>query len=204
MRTDGYLFQLDRATGTPIFPIEDRPVPQDAVPDVPATQPFPVGAERIGPQLHAGPVVADGFTPGCYFDVIKPDMPNPAQPYMTMRFSPMAYSPQTGYFYVTTCVDPKLLLRGEDGWGGLGGTFLRPPGFKLYGRLSRHNSRTNKIAWRKRSPPRTASAAAPWRPPAASCSTRSPTAISRCTTPQTAICCGSINWGSSGRAPGCA
>jgi plastocyanin len=93
-----------------------------------------------------------GFKSGCYFDVIKTDVPNSAQPHMTARFAPMAYSPQTGNFYVTTCADPKLLLRGEDGWGGLTGTFLRPPGFKLYGEIVALNSRTNRIAWRKRSP----------------------------------------------------
>ena len=152
MRTDGFLFQLDRATGKPVFPVEERPVPQDAYQKTAATQPFPVGADRVGPDCTPAELLPPGFKPGCYFDVIKADVPNSAQPHMTARFAPMAYSPQTGYFYVTTCVDPKLLLRGEDGWGGLGGTFLRPPGFKLYGEIVALNSRTNRIVWRKRSP----------------------------------------------------
>ena len=152
MRTDGYLFQLDRATGAPIFPVEERPVPQDPRQKTAATQPFPVNADRVGPDCTPAELLPPGFKSGCYFDVIKPDVPNSAQPHMTARFAPMAYSPQTGYFYVTTCVDPKLLLRGEDPWGGLTGTFLRPPGFKLYGEVVALNSRTNKIAWRTRSP----------------------------------------------------
>jgi len=152
MRTDGYLFQLDRATGTPIFPVEERPVPQDPRQKTAATQPFPRNADRVGPDCTPAELLPPGFKSGCYFDVIKPDVPNSAQPHMTARFAPMAYSPQTGYFYVTTCVDPKLLLRGEDPWGGLTGTFLRPPGFKLYGEVVALNSRTNKIAWRTRSP----------------------------------------------------
>jgi glucose dehydrogenase/plastocyanin len=152
MRTDGFLFQLDRATGSPIFPVEERAVPQDAFQKTAATQPFPAAADRVGPDCTPAELLPPGFKSGCYFDVIKPDVPNVAQPHMTARFAPMAYSPETGYFYVTTCVDPKLLLRGEDGWGGLTGTFLRPPGFKLYGEVVALNGRTNRIAWRKRSP----------------------------------------------------
>jgi alcohol dehydrogenase (cytochrome c) len=152
MRTDGYLFQFDRATGEPLFPIEERPVPQDPSQKTAATQPFPAGAESVGPDCVPAELLPPGFEAGCHFDVIRTDVPNRAQPHMTARFAPMAYSPQTGYFYVTTCVDPKLLLRGEDGWGGLTGTFLRPPGFKLYGELVALDSRTNRIAWRTRSP----------------------------------------------------
>jgi len=152
MRTDGYLFELDRETGRPIFPVQERPVPQDPRQKTSPTQPFPVGADRVGPDCTPPELLPSGFKAGCYFDVIRADVPNAAQPHMTARFAPMAYSPQTGYFYVTTCVDPKLLLRGEDGWGGLTGTFLRPPGFKLYGEIVALDSRTNKIAWRRHSP----------------------------------------------------
>jgi alcohol dehydrogenase (cytochrome c) len=152
MRTDGYLFQLDRATGKPIFAVEERAVPQDPSQKTAATQPFPIGADRVGPDCTPAELLPPGFKSGCYFDVIRTDVPNSAQPHMTARFAPMAYSPQTGHFYVTTCADPKLLLRGEDGWGGLTGTFLRPPGFKLYGEIVALNGRTNRIAWRKRSP----------------------------------------------------
>src|SRR5262249_43071205 len=46
MRADGYLFLLDRETGKPLMPVEDRPVPQDPIQKSAATQPFPVGADR--------------------------------------------------------------------------------------------------------------------------------------------------------------
>ena len=49
MRTDGYLFLLDAETGEAIFPIEERAVKQDAFLKTSPTQPFPVGADRIGP-----------------------------------------------------------------------------------------------------------------------------------------------------------
>lgn len=48
----GHIFTLDRLTGKPLFPIEERPVPQSNVPGeiTSSTQPFPVKPEPIG--LH--------------------------------------------------------------------------------------------------------------------------------------------------------
>ncbi|HLG87263.1 MAG TPA: PQQ-binding-like beta-propeller repeat protein, partial [Alphaproteobacteria bacterium] len=67
MRTDGYLFLLDRRTGKPIIPIEERPVPQDAKLKTAPTQPFPVGADEVGPNCVPKDMVPAGFVPGCYF-----------------------------------------------------------------------------------------------------------------------------------------
>jgi quinoprotein glucose dehydrogenase len=61
----GHLFLLDRRTGEPLFPVEERPVPQQGV--VPGetlspTQPFPTRP----PPLHPATLTADeayGFTP---------------------------------------------------------------------------------------------------------------------------------------------
>ncbi|MGQ0716223.1 MAG: pyrroloquinoline quinone-dependent dehydrogenase [Pseudonocardiales bacterium] len=51
----GHLFVLDRATGQPVFPVEERPVPQTDVPGerTSPTQPFPT---------HPGPLVPQGLT----------------------------------------------------------------------------------------------------------------------------------------------
>ena len=40
---NGFLYVFDRATGEPVWPIEERPVPQSSVPGEQAwpTQPFP-------------------------------------------------------------------------------------------------------------------------------------------------------------------
>ena len=50
MRADGYLFLLDRETGKPVFPVEERPVMQDARLKTAPTQPFPVGADSLVPE----------------------------------------------------------------------------------------------------------------------------------------------------------
>ena len=53
---DGHLFVLDRETGAPLFPVEERPVPQSDVPGEEAspTQPFPTAAAARAAALHRG------------------------------------------------------------------------------------------------------------------------------------------------------
>ncbi|HEU4427363.1 MAG TPA: PQQ-binding-like beta-propeller repeat protein, partial [Myxococcota bacterium] len=61
----GMLFFLNRETGAPLFPIEERPVPQEgAVPGeyLAPTQPFPTKPEPLQPHT-LGPDDAFGFTP---------------------------------------------------------------------------------------------------------------------------------------------
>ncbi len=60
----GHLFLLHRDTGKPIFPVEERPVPQATVPgeEVSPTQPFPT----VPPPLHPAGLAPDdawGLTP---------------------------------------------------------------------------------------------------------------------------------------------
>lgn len=52
----GHLFLLDRETGAPLYPVEERPVPQGGVPGdvLSPTQPFPT---------HPGPLHPETFTP---------------------------------------------------------------------------------------------------------------------------------------------
>ena len=71
MRADGYLFLLDRETGKPLFPVEDRKVTQDKFLNTAPTQPFPVGADSLLPDCRywkdkvPAPFVLDctGFAP---------------------------------------------------------------------------------------------------------------------------------------------
>jgi quinoprotein glucose dehydrogenase len=61
----GFLFVLDRRSGEPIFPVEERPVPQaGAVPGetLSATQPFPLKPPPLHP-LRLDPEDGFGFTP---------------------------------------------------------------------------------------------------------------------------------------------
>ena len=60
----GFLFVLDRDTGKPVFPVEERPVPQGGVKGevLSPTQPFPTHVPALVPQKLT-PDDAFGFTP---------------------------------------------------------------------------------------------------------------------------------------------
>jgi quinoprotein glucose dehydrogenase len=60
----GHLFLLDRTTGAPLYPVEERPVPQGGVPGetLSPTQPFPTHPAPLHPARLA-PEEAFGFTP---------------------------------------------------------------------------------------------------------------------------------------------
>ena len=150
MRTDGVLFILDRVTGKPIVPVEERPVKQNAFLKTSPTQPFTRGGDRVGPECVDKDMIPPGFVAGCYFDPITVETPNLFLPHMNMRQTPMAYSPQTNYLYATACVNPAWMKRAPTGW-----EFIQPTrlaGQKQYGLLAAIDARTAKIVWQKRLP----------------------------------------------------
>jgi alcohol dehydrogenase (cytochrome c) len=152
MRTDGYLFELDRATGKPIHPVEERPEPQNARLMTAPTQPFPVGADEVGPDCVTQDKIPAGFKGFCHFQPIDYDTPNAMYPVLTARSSPMAYDPQTHEFYVAGSPGwPLWLHRFEDPRffvGGNGGV----PGIKTSGILAAVDAASDKIAWQKDTP----------------------------------------------------
>jgi alcohol dehydrogenase (cytochrome c) len=148
MRTDGMAFFLDRETGQPILPVEERPVTQDRSLHTSPTQPFTRGLDRIGPRCVDRTMIPSGFVAGCYFDPIRADMPNVLMPHMNMRQSPMAYSPQTGYLYATACINPAWIRRDETGWAFI--LPAKPPGMKQYGLMTALDTRSGKIVWERR------------------------------------------------------
>lgn len=60
----GHIFLLDRETGVPLYPVEERPVPQQGAPgeELSPTQPFPTHPVPVHP-LALSPEDAFGFTP---------------------------------------------------------------------------------------------------------------------------------------------
>jgi quinohemoprotein ethanol dehydrogenase len=150
MRTDGYLFLFDRETGKPILPIEERPVKQDDTQKTSPTQPYPAGAEEVGPPCVPQDLVPKGFIAGCFYDPLRLDTPNQYMPHMNMRQSPMSYSPQTNDLYGVACVGGSWLRRGPTGWEFI--RSARPPGATQYGLLAAVDAKTAKIAWEKRLP----------------------------------------------------
>lgn len=151
MRTDGYLFLLDRMTGKPVHPVEERPVPQDPRLFTHPTQPFPVGADEVGPNCIEKGRVPEGFKLLCHFDPVNYDTPNAMYPVLTARSSPMSFSPQTQYFYVAgSPAWPLWIKRYEDPNFFLSQSAV--PGMKSSGILAAIDSKTDKIVWQKNTP----------------------------------------------------
>ncbi|MFO1497271.1 MAG: hypothetical protein U1G07_02550 [Verrucomicrobiota bacterium] len=67
----GHLFLLDRATGKPLFPVEERPVPNSQIPGEKSwpTQPFPVKPPPFAQQRFTAAEVTD-LTPEARADVL--------------------------------------------------------------------------------------------------------------------------------------
>jgi glucose dehydrogenase/plastocyanin len=156
VRTDGYLFMFDRITGKPLGKIEERPVPQDAFQKTAKTQPYPVGAEPVLPDCdHWKEVkIPAGFELGCFFTPALPDKPNLLAPVYGMRSTPMAFDPQTHYFYATGDAALQWFRRAKDPDFFSLGFSNRVPGLSKLGYhvLAAIDSRTNRIAWEKKFP----------------------------------------------------
>ena len=153
MRTDGHLFMVDRVTGKPLGPVEERPVPQDAYQKTAATQPYPVGGESVLPDCDywKTQTLPAGFDLGCFFTAASVDKQNLLAPAYGMRSTPMAYSPQTGFFYATGGANLQWFRRSKDPDFYSLGFSNRVPGLgKLgYSVLGAIDSKTGKVAWQK-------------------------------------------------------
>jgi alcohol dehydrogenase (cytochrome c) len=160
MRADGHLFLIDRETGKPLLPIEERPVTQDRFNQTSPTQPFPVGGEGLAPPCDywkdkvKAPFVLDcgGFTPP-FLDKHNVVAPGSAIAGVN-RVTPMSYSPQTGFFYAQGSASVGRARRiSSDPWFRGNAPMLQdllPPSVNV---LAAIDSRTNKIAWKKELPP---------------------------------------------------
>jgi quinohemoprotein ethanol dehydrogenase len=154
MRPDGYLFLYDRKNGKPLFPIEEKPVPQNTFQKTAATQPFVVGAESILPECSWWKdKLPAGFVLGCTFQ--PPSMPPPSRdppnilaPRTSVRFVPMSYSPQTGYIYAVGSANLEWRHRADDPFYAFGDTG-RVPGLKSFATIAAIDTRTDKVAWKK-------------------------------------------------------
>jgi len=149
LRTDGYLFLLDRKTGKPIFPVEERPVKQNARLKTWPTQPFPVGADKVGPNCVEQEALPPGFVSSCFWDPIDYDQPNVVAP-MSTRFAPTSYDPKNRLFFVSGGADAHWARRQPNPY--FFNFTATAPGIKSYGLLTAFNADTNKIVWQHKLP----------------------------------------------------
>jgi quinohemoprotein ethanol dehydrogenase len=129
----GWVYILDRVTGKPLLPIEEKPVPQEPRQKTAATQPIPVG-DPTAPQCAE--VVKD-HERGCMFSAFWTDT-KIAQPSASGDWAPGAYDPTTGYLFFGTEVATRRFT--TTGRRSLTGT-------REYGMITAIDSHTNKKVW---------------------------------------------------------
>ena len=152
MRGDGYLFLFDRATGKPLAPIDERPVPQNPDLFTAPTQPYPRDATSILPPCESlRTKIPRGFVLGCAFDPPSHDVPNRLAQFASVRITPMSYDPHTGYFFAQgtnalmwqgTADDPYVWITNING--------ARVPNYPRHTIVvAAVDSRTNRVVWSK-------------------------------------------------------
>jgi quinohemoprotein ethanol dehydrogenase len=153
----GWVYILDRTNGKPLIGIEERPVPQEPRQKTAKTQPFPVG-DAIVPQC--ADLLTGYAKAGCIFEVFweTPVLIQPSGIGGT-NWSPVPYSPDTGYFYVPGSVRTSSFTRFGDkfklGKLYVGGSQAAPIGSLQGGTFTAIDSKTNKIVWQHKQPYRT-------------------------------------------------
>lgn len=140
----GWIYILDRTNGQPLIGIDEKPVEQDTRVLSSPTQPVPRG-DALMPQC---PQPLAGWVTKCIFGIIY-DQPILMSPGGNggVNWSPMAYSPQTGYFYATVADRPQSRILRD-----LGKVVGPPIGARYAGTFTAVDSRTNKIIWQKKMP----------------------------------------------------
>jgi quinohemoprotein ethanol dehydrogenase len=140
----GWVYILDRTNGKPLIGVEEKPVEQLAKASTAPTQPYPVGDAFI-PQC---PPELPGWVGKCIFGTIG-DTPVLMAPLIAggTNWANMAYSPDTGYLYVSASVRPfSRVLKGSPNTAG------PPIGIKYSGTYTAIDPHTNKIVWQNKTP----------------------------------------------------
>jgi len=150
----GWVYILDRTNGKPLIGIDEKPVPQEPRQKTAKTQPIPRGDATV-PQCAE---LLPGYDKaGCIFDTFweTPVLMQPSGVGGT-NWSPVPYSPDTGYLYVPGTVRTSAFTRFGDtfklGQRYVGGSQSAPIGSPMSGTFTAIDSKTNTIVWQHRTP----------------------------------------------------
>ena len=151
----GWVYILDRTNGKPLIGIEERPVPQEPRQKTARTQPFPLGDATVP---HCADLLPGYDKAGCIFEpfwetavLIQPSGDGGT------NWSPVPYSPDTGYFYVSGTVRTSAYVRSGkrefvQGKSYGRGSQVTPVGSSMSGTFTAIDSTTNKIVWQHKTP----------------------------------------------------
>jgi PQQ-dependent dehydrogenase (methanol/ethanol family) len=155
----GFLYILDRVTGTPLIGIPEKAVRVEPKMKTAATQPFPIGDSFV-PTCPEPDTVAPGVERGCIFTPYwdKPVVLAPGTQGGN-AWAPSTFSPKTRLVYVPGAVINSSHSVRRQVWNaekqqfetvGSGVGFYRPAGEPRSGTLSAIDPTTNRIVWQKR------------------------------------------------------
>lgn len=169
----GWVYVLDRETGEPLLPIEERPVPQSEDLATWPTQPHPVGDAFVPQKITTSEAKAldeartgrrkwEYLNGGEIFTVPRSSEVGIIAKPATLggaNWPPASYNPDTGYLYVcgsdTTSLFSYSDVEYEEeeiraGRQFLGSAFDAPAGTQLKGTFTAMDMRTNRIAWQQK------------------------------------------------------
>jgi quinohemoprotein ethanol dehydrogenase len=95
----GWVYILDRETGKPLTPIEERSVPQEPRQRTAATQPFVIGDSVVPQQIDIAPEGFDLVNKGLIFTPFW-DQPVLYKPQMGVNWPPSSYDPRTHRMFI--------------------------------------------------------------------------------------------------------
>lgn len=155
----GWVYILDRETGQPLTPIEERPVPQEPRQKTAVTQPYVIGDAVVPQEIDIAP---EGF-----------DLPNQGRIFTPFWDEVVLYKPQMGVNWPPSSYDPAthhMFICGADHVGSSateGGPYVPPEPGEYYtatrrvaanhgvarrGTFTAMNLLTNRIVWRQQWP----------------------------------------------------
>jgi quinohemoprotein ethanol dehydrogenase len=148
-----WVYILDRETGKPLTPIEERAVPQEPRQKTAATQPYVIGDSIIPQYVDIAPEGWDLVNGGRIFTPFW-DKPIVYKPQMAVNWPPSSYDPQTNQFFV--CAIDNLAYSVADTtpfeeptfkgmWLRLGPT--PTPDVPRRGAFGSYDLKTNRLVW---------------------------------------------------------
>jgi alcohol dehydrogenase (cytochrome c) len=151
------VYILDRETGKPLLPIEERPVPQEPRQHTAATQPYVSGDSVVPQEIDIPP---EGFAPVNKGRIFTPfwDKVVLYKPQMAVNWPPSSYDPAThrmficGIDHVASSVSdmrPFAAPTGHDARLGGGGA---NPGVARRGTFTAMDLTTNRMVWQQQWP----------------------------------------------------
>jgi len=153
----GWVYILDRVTGRPLLPIEERPVPQEPRQHTSATQPYVVGDSIVPQYIDIAPEGIDLVNGGRIFTPFWGDKMVIYKPQMAVNWPPTSYDPQTNTLFIcaidnvgnsTSDAKEEFEVPGFKGmWLGSRGTART--GVARRGMFGAMDLTTNRLVWRQ-------------------------------------------------------